>query len=203
MIAIIDYGVGNIGSVINMFKRIGVKDVVFTRQEQEIAQADKILLPGVGAFDRGMECLGNSGLIPILRKCALEDKKPFLGICLGMQLLTKGSEEGQKPGLGFIDAETVNFSFPPGSPYKIPHMGWNTVTVHKPNPLLDGSEEQRFYFVHSYYVHCNQAEDIMGTTDYGSAFTCAIQKDNIFATQFHPEKSHKYGMKLLQNFSSL
>lgn len=203
MIAVINYGVGNIGSVLNMFKRIGTADVIFTDREDEIEKADKILLPGVGAFDRGMEHLEQSGLIPVLQKCALEDKKPFLGICLGMQLLTRGSEEGSRPGLGFIDADTVAFSFPEGSPYKVPHMGWNNVKARKENPLLDPAAEHRFYFVHSYYVRCRQPEDILATAWYGAEFTCAIQRGNILATQFHPEKSHKYGMKLLQNFSSL
>lgn len=203
MIAIVDYGVGNIGSIVNMFKRLGKENVVFTNCEKEIRKADKLLLPGVGAYDRGMKCLNNSGLIPIIESAVFTDKKPLLGICLGMQLLTKGSEEGILPGLGFIDAETVSFSFPENSYNKVPHMGWNTVNVQKKNPIIDEAIEERFYFVHSYHVQCNNPADILANTVYGIPFTSAIQHDNIFATQFHPEKSHKFGMNLLKKFAEL
>lgn len=203
MIAVIDYGVGNIGSVMNMFRKIGTTDVIFTSDEKIIRKADKLLLPGVGAFDRGMQSLKDSGLVPLLKESVLEEKKPLLGICLGMQLLTKGSEEGQLEGLGLIDADTVAFSFPQGSPYKVPHMGWNQVKVEKENPLLAEEDVARFYFVHSYYVKCHNPSDILGTTTYGIPFTCAVQHGNIMGTQFHPEKSHRYGMQLLKKFALL
>lgn len=203
MIAIVNYGIGNIGSILNMFKRIGETDVIYTSDKDEIGKADKIILPGVGAFDRGIEMLEHSGLITTLKDCALIDKKPFLGICLGMQLLTRSSEEGIKKGLGLIDAETIAFSFPEHSTLKIPHMGWNWVTAQKENPLMDNSERNRFYFVHSYYVRCNNAEDVLATTEYGSTFTCAFQHNNIFGTQFHPEKSHRFGLQLLKKFATL
>lgn len=203
MIAIVNYGIGNIGSILNMFKKLGSSEVIFTKDKDLLLRADKILLPGVGSFDKGMQNLEDSGLIPTLTKCAFEDKKPFLGICLGMQLLTKRSDEGKLPGLGWIDAETLAFNFPASANLKIPHMGWDYLKVVKENPLLDPSETPRFYFVHSYYVKCNQEKDILAQSYYGHPFTCAIQHNNIFATQFHPEKSHKFGMKLLQNFSNL
>nr|WP_068892646.1 imidazole glycerol phosphate synthase subunit HisH [Pedobacter panaciterrae] len=201
MIAVIDYGIGNIGSVLNMFKKIGVKDVCFTGKEEDIKAADKILLPGVGSFDRGMDSLKRSGLIPVLKDFALVDKKPILGICLGMQLLTSRSDEGQSNGLGFINGETLAFSFPKESNLKIPHMGWNEVMVEKENTLIPYGTSSRFYFVHSYYVKCHNDADILATANYGINFTCAFQCDNIFGTQFHPEKSHKFGMQVLKNFS--
>lgn len=202
MIVIVDYGIGNIGSVLNMFKKIGVKEVVLSRREEDIENAHKLLLPGVGAFDIGMKTLESTGLIPVLQKKVIRDKIPIIGICLGMQLLTHRSDEGQQKGLGWIDAETVKFQ-PAHPDMKIPHMGWNYVTEAKSNVLLEGSEKKRFYFVHSYYVKCHREEDVLAWCDYGGNFACAVQKDNIWGVQFHPEKSHRFGMKLFENFAKI
>lgn len=203
MIVIIDYGLGNLASVLNMFKKAGVKDVCISASEDVIAKASKILLPGVGAFDGGMNNLEASGLIPVLNEKALNEKVPVLGICLGMQLLSKKSEEGIKSGLGWIDAETVKFNLDPALKLKVPHMGWNYIQVNKPNPLVDINSKSRFYFVHSYHVRCENESQSLATCHYGEHFTCMVNKDNIFGTQFHPEKSLKFGMKLLENFSKL
>ncbi len=203
MITIINYGMGNLGSVQNMFKRIGVPSEI-TSEPEVIANAGKLLLPGVGAFDAAMEKIAKSGLRNILDKKVLEDKVPVLGICLGMQLLTNGSEEGILPGLGWVSAKTVKFNFPADSKLKIPHMGWNRVFVKKTSELLtDLPDEPRFYFVHSYRVQCENEENVLAVTAYGNEFHSVIQNHNVFGAQFHPEKSHKYGMKLLANFANL
>jgi glutamine amidotransferase len=200
-IIIVDYGMGNVGSVLNMFKRIGVEAEI-TADLQQIADAKKILLPGVGAFDHAMRRIIDSGLKEVLDKKALVDKIPILGICLGMQLLTRGSEEGSLEGLGWIAADTIKF--PPIQGLKVPHMGWNLV---KPvTPCLLTSElpsESRYYFVHSYYVRVDEVKNSILRTTYGVDFDSGINENNIYGTQFHPEKSHKFGMKLLKNFSQI
>jgi glutamine amidotransferase len=203
MIAVIDYGMGNIASILNMFKRIGNREVILTKDAAEVAKADKILLPGVGAFDNGMKNLQQSMLIPLLNKKVLQDKIPVLGICLGMQLLTRGSEEGLEKGLGWIAADTKKFHFPEQDELKIPHMGWNYIQVKKQSPLIDQEFKKKFYFVHSFYIKCDQQQDVLATCDYGQAFDCMVQHDNIFGAQFHPEKSHKFGMELFENFSKI
>jgi glutamine amidotransferase len=204
MIVIIDYGMGNLGSIANMFKKVGAESVV-TNDVPTIERASKLVLPGVGAFDNGMKKLNDLRLPLVLKKKVTEDKTPVLGICLGMQLLTKGSEEGDLPGLGWIDAETVKFRFDKSdTTLKIPHMGWNSVTLkHKSRIFEEMDEEPRFYFVHSYYVRCNDTSDELATTHYGRDFTSAIKRGNIFGMQFHPEKSHKFGMKVFKNFVNL
>lgn len=202
MIVIINCGIGNLGSIHNMLKNIGHESLV-SSNISDIKKADKLILPGVGAFDNGMKNLENSGLIPLLNNKVLEKKIPILGVCLGMQQLTKKSEEGQLPGLGWIDAETVRFKFDNNQTHlKIPHMGWNTIIAKKQGPILkDIYKGARFYFVHSYHVVCNKDQDILATTHHGYDFTSIIQHDNIIGAQFHPEKSHKFGMKLLKNFA--
>ncbi|ODS41279.1 MAG: imidazole glycerol phosphate synthase, glutamine amidotransferase subunit [Candidatus Altiarchaeales archaeon WOR_SM1_79] len=203
MIIIVDYGVGNLGSILNMFKKIGVNARI-SSNIQDIEEAKKIILPGVGAFDNAMENLKNLGMIPILNKKVIKNKTPILGICLGMQLLTKGSEEGSLEGLGWIDAETVRFRLGDNRSLKIPHMGWNTIDIRKESCLYgDMYEEPRFYFVHSYYVKCNNPENSLTTTNHGIEFCSSVMEDNILGVQFHPEKSHKFGMKLLKNFAEL
>lgn len=203
MITIIDYGMGNLGSINNMFKRIGV-DAEITGDKSKIADATKILLPGVGAFDAAMERINESGLLDILNQKALDDKVPVLGICLGMQLLTHSSEEGKLPGLGWIPAKTTKFTFEKGSKLKVPHMGWNRVYEKNESELTrDLPEEPRFYFVHSYFVTTEDERHVLTKTIHGIEFDSIIQKENIFGAQFHPEKSHKYGMKLLENFARL
>ncbi len=202
-VTIIDYGMGNLGSIQNMFKRIGVESEI-TGDHEKIVVAEKILLPGVGAFDAAMERINQNGLRELLNKKALDEKVPTLGICLGMQLLTNSSEEGTLPGLGWIPAKTVKFVFEPGSKLKVPHMGWNLVKPKHASPLIaDLPEETRFYFVHSYYVKADDENNVLTTTTHGLEFHSIIQKDNIFGAQFHPEKSHKYGMKLLENFARI
>ena len=203
MIVIVDYGMGNLGSIFNMFKKIGVKAKI-TSDLEEIRLASKILLPGVGAFDNAMKRINENGHRDVLNYKALEEKIPVLGICLGMQLLTNSSEEGVLPGLGWISGSTIKFQFSEEQNLKIPHMGWNTVEVSNQNKLTANfSDEFRFYFVHSYYVKVKEEKDSILKTNYGIKFDSAIQKNNIYGAQFHPEKSHKFGMKLLQNFANL
>lgn len=200
MIAIVDYDMGNVASVANMLKRIGAPVPVLTRDPEVLRKAAKIILPGVGAFDKGMRNLAGFGLRDVLEEAAQERRVPVLGICLGMQLLTKSSEEGTEPGLGWIDAKTKRFRFSADSGLKVPHMGWNHVAVQRSNPLLRTDERSRFYFVHGYYVECGRPEDVIGTAHYGLDFACAVNRENIFGVQFHPEKSHKFGMALLEGF---
>ena len=200
MITIIDYGLGNLGSVLNMFKKIDIKAQISSNIDI-IAKAEKILLPGVGSFDAAMERLKGGELREVLDQKAMKDKVPILGICLGMQLLTKGSEEGVLPGLSWIPAYT--YKFPP-SVLKVPHMGWNLVQPHTPSLLTENfPKETRFYFVHSYYVKVENEENSILRTNYGVIFDSGIQKDNIFGAQFHPEKSHRFGMQLFKNFAKI
>jgi glutamine amidotransferase len=203
MIVIVDYGIGNLASVLNMFKKIGVKDTLVSSDKEVIKNASKLLLPGVGAFDTGMSNLENSGLIPILNEKVLQQKTPVLGICLGMQLLTQKSEEGIKKGLGWIDGETLKFDLPPELKLKVPHMGWDYIKVNRKNPLIETEGKNRFYFVHSYYVKCFNENQSVATCMFGNNFTCLVNKENIYGTQFHPEKSLKFGMKVLENFSKI
>ncbi|MDI1355055.1 MAG: imidazole glycerol phosphate synthase subunit HisH [bacterium] len=203
MIVIVDYGLGNLASVLNMFKKIGTKEVVISGDADVISRADKLLLPGVGAFDGGMGNLEKSGLLPVLNTKALKEKVPVLGICLGMQMLSKKSEEGVRPGLGWIDAETIKFNLDPALKLKVPHMGWDYIQVKRENPLIEMESKSRFYFVHSYHVKCFDEKQSLATCHFGEDFTCMVNKDNIFGTQFHPEKSLKFGMKLLENFAKI
>jgi glutamine amidotransferase len=200
MITIIDYKTGNLGSIQNILKRIGEYSVI-TSDKDEIERATKLILPGVGAFDTGMRNLLELDLVDILNRKVKTEKIPVLGICLGMQLLSNGSEEGSLPGLGWIDAETIRFRFEDTIEYKIPHMGWNFIRQHKDSKLFGNMySDTRFYFVHSYYFRANIEKDILLSTTYEKEFTSAVEKENILGVQFHPEKSHKFGMKLLKNF---
>ncbi len=201
MICVIDYGLGNLGSIVNMLKKIGVTAAI-SSESSVINKAKKLILPGVGAFDNGMKNLEERNLIPLLNAKVFQDKTPILGLCLGMQLFTQHSEEGQLPGLGWLEAETVRFQFDQECAHlKIPHMGWNTIQIYQPNPIFtDMDKESRFYFVHSYHVICTDTSAVLAETQYGYNFTSAVAKENIIGVQFHPEKSHKFGMKLLKNF---
>lgn len=200
MVAIVNYGLGNLGSIANMLKVMGEKSVI-TWDPEEIKAADRIILPGVGAFDAGMSRLKEKGLIDLLRKEALDVKKPILGICLGMQLLGRRSEEGSLSGLELIPFDNVRFDFKDKHPWKIPHMGWDAVQFQQKSPLLDHlNEKQRYYFVHSYHAKCDFKENVLMTCDYGYEFAAAVVKENIYGVQFHPEKSHDFGMALLENF---
>lgn len=201
MITIINYGIGNLGSVFNMFKKIGAEAKI-TEDLKEIEKAEKILLPGVGAFDTAMQKIHDMGLFSLLNYKVLEEQTPTLGICLGMQLLTDESDEGSLPGFGWIPAKTI--AFKKENNLKVPHMGWNLVEVNQNNPLVkDLPEESRFYFVHSFYVQCKDDQNSLLKTTYDVKFDSAIWKDNIYGAQFHPEKSHKFGMKIFDNFNKL
>lgn len=203
MIVVVDYGMGNIGSILNMLRKAGA-GATLSSDPAVLLKANRLILPGVGAFDAGMHNLMTSGLVEVLNHKVLQERTPILGICLGFQLFTRSSEEGQSPGLGWLDAQTVRFSFDNASEQrKIPHMGWNNVCVCKPTPLFPSPEqEQRFYFVHSYYVQCNNSSDILTRTDYGIEFTSAVCRDNILGVQFHPEKSHRFGLEFFKAFLS-
>ncbi|MFN3491806.1 MAG: imidazole glycerol phosphate synthase subunit HisH [Anaerolineales bacterium] len=202
MIVIVDYGVGNLGSIKNMFKKIGYKAEPSSDPEV-LRQAEKLILPGVGAFDAGMSKLRERGLIDLLNELVLEKKTPVLGHCLGMQLMTKKSAEGTETGLGWVEAECIRFTFEQHQSHlKIPHMGWNEINVQRQHPIVSGLEtDARFYFVHTYHVVCKNEADVVAYTDYGYNFASIIQKENIIGAQFHPEKSHKFGMQFLKNFA--
>jgi len=201
MIYIVNYGMGNLGSVLNMLKYIGVSSQIVD-DPGVLEKAEKILLPGVGSFDQAMKRIKEGGFMEVLNHKALTEKIPVLGICLGMQLLTNGSEEGKLRGLGWIHAETIRF--PRNSGLKVPHMGWNLVYPSTDSLLTKKlPEESRFYFVHSYYVKVASEENSILKAEYGLKFDAAIQKENIFGAQFHPEKSHKFGMQLLKNFAEI
>lgn len=201
MITIVNYGLGNLGSVFNMMKKIGVSAQIASDLEI-ITKAEKILLPGVGAFDAAMNMLTGTELRKILDRKALIEKVPILGICLGMQLLTRSSEEGKLPGLNWIPAGTFKFQF--DEALKIPHMGWNLVKKNVESPLTAEFDSKfRYYFVHSYYVKVDNPQYSILETTHGITFDSGIQKDNIFGAQFHPEKSHRFGMQLFRNFAKL
>jgi len=204
MVTIINYDAGNIKSIQNMLKRIGV-DSVITDDSVEIDSAEKLILPGVGHFGHGMRNLHQSGLVETLNKRVLQDKIPILGICLGAQLLGQGSEEASEKGLGWLEMEVVKFdSTRMDDQLKIPHMGWNELSMKKESALTDGLEaSSRFYFVHSYHMKSTVKQDVLATVEYGYEFDAAVEKDNIYGAQFHPEKSHKFGMKILENFAKL
>lgn len=199
-ITVIDYQLGNISSIINMVKKIGAK-VTHSSQIEAIQEADKLILPGVGAFDHGMQNLQAAGLIEILNHEILIKKKPVLGICLGMQLLLNSSEEGKLNGLGWIPGHCVKFKFSENIHHlKVPHMGWNAVRERQENQLLSSESDQRFYFVHSYHAVCENEQDIMGTAHHGYEFPAVIKHQHIIGAQFHPEKSHRFGMAFLKKF---
>lgn len=202
MITIVDYGMGNLGSMLNMFKRIGVTAAIES-DPTVILQAEKLVLPGVGAFDTAMNCINTvPGLRDVLSRKAMVERAPILGVCLGMQLLTRSSEEGTQPGLGWISGVTTRF--PKQEVLKVPHMGWNVAMPNTPSRLTaQVGEEPRYYFVHSYCVHVDDPEHSLMKTHYGIDFDSAIGRDNIYGVQFHPEKSHRFGMQILKNFAEL
>jgi imidazole glycerol-phosphate synthase subunit HisH len=201
VITIVDYGTSNLGSMQNMLKKIGAASRI-AASPNDLDGATKIIVPGVGSFDAGMGKLRESGMIPVLNQKALVDRIPTLGVCLGMQLMTRSSEEGVQSGLGWIEAEAVRFDRNGDPGLKVPHMGWNEVVPAKASALTANlPADARFYFAHSYHVKCKVAEDVLLGVSYGAGtFTAAFERGNLFGAQFHPEKSHRFGMAFLRNF---
>lgn len=201
MLLIIDYGVGNLGSIFNMFKKIGAAPLI-SGKAADVRAADKLVLPGIGAFDNVMTQFRDSGLEEDLVQKVLEERTPVLGICVGMQMLGKGSEEGAASGFGWLDAHCERIPDAPG--LRVPHMGWNYVTAVKPHPLTASlADDARFYFAHSYRMVCKDKNDALLVASHGSEIVSAVQRDNIFGVQFHPEKSHRFGMELFRRFAAL
>lgn len=201
MIAIVDYDVGNVASIANMIAKVGGHSII-TRDAGALREAEKIVLPGVGAFDTAITNLRNFGLFDLLNDLVLNERKPTLGVCLGAQLVGHKSEEGKLPGFGWLDFELVRFKSTEGQKLRVPHMGWNTVVPTRPdiNIFAGVPTPTRFYFVHSYYIVPHSEQIVLSTTNYGTQFASAVGKNNVVATQFHPEKSHKFGTALYKNF---
>lgn len=201
-VVIVDYGSGNLASVLNMVRKVG-GNASITRDLHAIEDATKLILPGVGAFDHGVNRLRELGLFdPVKAKAS--SGIPVLGLCLGMQLLGTRSEEGQQSGLGLVDATMHRFAFPAEAELRVPHVGWNTVDVRKTNALIPATgAEQRYYFTHSFHAVCTNQDDVLATADYGYPFAAAVSHGNVYGVQFHPEKSHRFGMALMRNFLSL
>lgn len=196
-----DYGVGNLGSIKNMIKKLG-HEAIITQNKKEIESAEKIILPGVGAFDYGMNQLVKAGLIEVLNKKVLNDKVPVLGVCLGAQIMCKSSEEGDALGLGWVDATVHRFpNFSKGIKYTVPHMGWDDVSFNKQTVLSTGlGIDTRFYFVHSYYIKCKNPKNVLCSNSYSAEYHSAFEHENIIGVQYHPEKSHKFGFQFYKNF---
>jgi glutamine amidotransferase len=203
MIAIVDHGMGNLGSVHKMLRKIGA-DSVRTADPDEIARADRLVLAGIGAFDGAAERLAELGLVDVLNDLVLDRRKLVLGVCLGMQLMARTSEEGSQAGLGWLDADVRRFDFQDGPRLPVPHMGWQEIEPTRPSPLLDaGPEPPRFYFSHAYHLVCRDDEDVAATATYGYRFAAAVHRENILGTQFHPEKSHVFGLEVYRRFAQL
>ncbi|HEX6371487.1 MAG TPA: imidazole glycerol phosphate synthase subunit HisH [Longimicrobium sp.] len=203
MIAIVDYGMGNLGSIHNMFRKVGAQAVV-TADPAVVARAEKLVLPGVGAFDHGMRSLAERGLVEVLNRKALQERVPVLGVCLGMQLLTERSDEGGLPGLGWIEGETVRFDRTDQPRLHAMHMGWNTLDWHAPHPIFgELPPHPRFYFVHAYHVVCRHERNVLARSTYGYPFASAVVEGNVVGMQFHPEKSHRFGMAVFRAFAAL
>lgn len=201
MISVVNYGVSNVGSMLNMMKKIGIEAQSISTP-QEIARATKIILPGVGAFDHGMKTLSDLGLTEPIKN-RVREGIPLLGVCLGMQMLGTGSEEGRVAGMGLIQGRCVRFHADGANGIRIPHMGWNELVPRHESALLDGLDRARFYFVHSYHFVCDNTSDELASSRYGVDFTAAVHRDNVWGVQFHPEKSHRFGMTLLKNFAAV
>jgi glutamine amidotransferase len=203
MITIVDYGLGNIRAFLNMYKRLNV-DAEAVSAPDQLRAATRIILPGVGAFDDAMSRLALSGLRDVLDEMVVGRRVPVLGVCVGMQMLAHGSEEGQLPGLGWIPGRVRALAaLAPDDPRPVPHMGWNDVRPQSRAPLFDGLEaDARFYFLHSFYFDCQRSEDVLAVSSYGREFACAVSAGNVSGVQFHPEKSHHFGARLLKNFAA-
>lgn len=201
MISILNYGLGNLASIQNMLKKVRVESAIID-QPSAVENATALIIPGVGKFDHAMKQIDALGFREPLEFVAKKRRIPILGICLGMQLMTRGSEEGSLPGLGWMEAQT-RYIRSRTQEIRVPHMGWNLIQIQKNHPCFDndGLQEHRFYFVHSYAVHCQNPKDVLATTHYGDEFVCAFAKDNFLGVQFHPEKSHKFGASFLRRFA--
>lgn len=204
MITIIDYGLGNIRAFLNVYERLNIPVSIATCAD-DLKEAEKIILPGVGAFDSAMNKLNQSGMRDALERRVLGDRQPILGICVGMQILAKSSDEGSLPGLGWINGTVNKFDISASSTnFPLPHMGWNTISPSIGNPLLANFDnDSRFYFLHSYYFQCKTPGDTIAVTEYGKQFSSAVNSGNVYGVQFHPEKSHQWGIQLLKNFADL
>lgn len=203
MIGVIDYGVTNLGSMLNMLRRVGAQAEAVTSPDG-LRKATKLILPGIGHFDNGVAALAERGFIEPLRERVGGEGIPMLGVCLGMQLLGQGSEEGSAEGLGLVRAVSKRFVIPSERRLRVPHMGWNVLTPMRDDAVLgELRPTARFYFVHSYFVECTEPGDVVATTDYGQPFTSMLRRGNVWGVQFHPEKSHQYGMRLLANFAAV
>ncbi len=204
MITIVDYGVGNVQALANIYKRLDVP-CALARTRAELTEARQLILPGVGAFDWAMARLQASGMREALDDLVQAQGRPILGICVGMQMMARGSAEGQLPGLGWFNAQVYRLTSQQAtSRTYLPHMGWNDVEPVRSDGLLrDLGDQARFYFLHSYYFAAKDPADVLATTQYGERFACAVQRGNVFGTQFHPEKSHGWGIQLLKNFAEL
>lgn len=203
MIRIIDYGLGNILAFQNMYKRLNIQAGI-ARTAADLADATRLILPGVGAFDHAMELLDASGMREPLNELVLERKMPVLGICVGMQILAESSEEGERPGLGWIPGRVKGFKSLGQADLLLPHMGWNDVEPTTDHRLFDQlRDDARFYFLHSFFFECARPEHVAASSHYGTAFSCAVSAGNIHGVQFHPEKSHHFGTQLLKNFAEL
>lgn len=203
MITIVDYGLGNILAILNVYKRLNV-EVSIAKNADDLQSASKVIIPGVGAFDHAMELLKQSGMREVLDELVLGKHVPVLGICVGMQILSRSSEEGQAPGLGWIEGHVKGFKSLQQDRLPLPHMGWNDVRPVSQTRLFNQLEsDARFYFLHSYYFQCERQEDVAAISSYGIDFICAVNVENIYGVQFHPEKSHHFGAQLLKNFAEL
>lgn len=204
MIALIDYGLGNLRAFSNVYKRLGIS-VVIAKYAKDLVSTSKLILPGVGAFDHAMQLFKATDMQEEITRLVLQEGIPILGICVGMQMLSCSSEEGLLPGLGWIDGVVKKINvLSTESRLRLPHMGWNDVRSLNNNTLFNQLEDDaKFYFLHSYYFHCNNAANILAEADYGKTFACAVNHKNIYGVQFHPEKSHHYGAQLLKNFADL
>jgi glutamine amidotransferase len=204
MITIVDYGLGNVAAFATVYNKANVK-VAIAKTADDLKSASKLILPGVGHFDHAMRLLQQSGMREPLDEMVLRDRVPVIGVCVGMQMLARSSDEGELPGLGWIDATVRSLKSHEGTrTMSIPHMGWNDVKPLSANPLFAELEaDARFYFLHSYFMSCDRKEDVLAVCNYGSDFACAVQSSNIYGVQFHPEKSHRFGDRLLRNFAGL
>jgi glutamine amidotransferase len=199
MAVIVDHGLSNLGSIVNMLRKLG-HDAVVSRDPHTVAAAERLILPGVGSFDAGMRALRATGLVDVLRERVLLHKVPLLGICLGMQLLAHSSEEGVEPGLGWMEARVLRLPAAP-PPLRVPNMGWGHLHSRQPHALLNGlPEDSRFYFAHSYHLAASAPQDVVATARHGREFHAVVAHGNIAGVQFHPEKSHHFGLALLGNF---